>query len=39
MVKDNPIPLIIPIVCTGCKPIIDILDSAENITFERLLLN
>lgn len=39
MVKDNPLPLIIPIVCTGCRPIVDILDQAENIAFERLLLN
>ena len=24
MVKDNPLPLIIPLVCTGCKPTVDV---------------
>jgi len=36
-IKDNPLPLIIPISCIGCRPTIDLLDS--ELKFERLLLN
>lgn len=29
MVKDNPLPLIVPLICTGCRPTIDILKEGE----------
>ena len=37
MIKDNPQPLIVPITCTGAKPIVDIIDG-EPMKFDRLLL-
>jgi len=39
MVKDNPLPLIIPIVCTGSRPIIEIQKEGEIQRFDKLLLN
>ena len=37
MIKDNPTPMILPIVCQGQRPIIEILEG-ENLIFERMLL-
>jgi len=41
MIKNNPLPLILPITCIGSRPIVDILDIGEPplVKFERLLLN
>lgn len=39
MVKDNPMPLIIPLSCFGCRPIVDILKDGDLIKFEKLLIN
>ena len=41
MVKDNPLPLIIPLVCTGCKPTVDIINEGggDSVKFDKLLLN
>ncbi|EGR29178.1 hypothetical protein IMG5_161280 [Ichthyophthirius multifiliis] len=38
MIKDNPTPLILPMMCLGCKPIVDIIEGCP-IKFERKLLN
>ena len=38
MIKDNPIPLILPVQCLGQKPEIQIVEG-EALTFDRLLLN
>ena len=39
MVKDNPLPLTIPIICTGCKTKVEILNNGHLVEFDRLLLN
>ena len=40
MIKDNPLPLIIPLICHGCRPIIDILgEGGDIVKFDKLLLN
>jgi hydrocephalus-inducing protein len=39
MVKDNPLPLIIPLMCTGCKPTVEITKGHETVKFDKLLLN
>lgn len=39
MVKDNPLPLIVPLICTGCRPTIEILKEGEIQKFDKLLLN
>ncbi|CAD8206755.1 unnamed protein product [Paramecium octaurelia] len=36
-IKDNPLPLIIPMVCIGCRPTIDLVN--PDIKFERLLIS
>ncbi len=38
MIKDNPLPVILPIMCLGCKPILDIIEGSP-VKFERKLLN
>lgn len=38
MVKDNPIPLILPITCLGQKPEIEVIEG-QQLSFDRLLLN
>ena len=38
MVKDNPIPLILPLQCLGQKPEIQIVEG-DTLNFDRLLLN
>ena len=37
MIKDNPLPIIIPLQCTGCKPSIDIIEGSS-VKFSRILL-
>lgn len=37
LVKDNPNPLVYPIVCMGCKPEVKV--DNEKVEFDRLLLN
>ena len=37
MIKDNPTPVILPMICLGQKPIIEILEG-ETLIFERMLL-
>ena len=37
MIKDNPTPVILPMICLGQKPIIEVLEG-ENLIFERMLL-
>ena len=40
MIKDNPLPLIIPLICYGCRPIIDILgEGGDLVKFDKLLIN
>jgi hydrocephalus-inducing protein len=39
MVKDNPLPVTIPLVCTGCKTKVEILNNGNLVEFDRLLLN
>ncbi len=38
MIKDNPVPLVIPLRCQGSKPSIEILEGAP-LKFTRILLN
>lgn len=37
MLKDNPMPVILPIACIGARPIVDV-ESGDPVRFERLLL-
>ena len=37
MIKDNPLPVIVPLQCSGAKPVVDILNN--DVKFDRLLLN
>jgi len=39
MIKDNPTPVVLPLTCLGCKPQVSILQGAEQVRFDRLLLN
>ena len=38
MIKDNPQPVLLPIQCTGQKPVVNIVEG-ENLIFKRLLIN
>lgn len=38
MIRDNPVPVIIPVQCTGCRPKLDITEG-KAVVFDRLLLN
>lgn len=37
MIKDNPSPVILPMMCLGQKPVVEVLEG-ENLIFERMLL-
>lgn len=38
MIKDNPSPCTLPMICLGQRPIIEILEGGQNLIFDRMLL-